>query len=279
MPIPSPLAVAPYDSWESIVQAARAKLNDMIASTSGDILTDTAPFTLPLLINAWREFQLYLTVLGHSRFKQRVVLYSFPPFASTDPSAVQQLSWAYFFDGTSYYSSAAVNVLPQDLILPLKIYERQSGLGLPFPNEPMGQALDGLPNRPYAQAHNGCWAWEEDAICLPGSQYTMDLLIYYAAYLPDPATVNTVPWYSTAIPLAPNQQCPIMRALTPMAYYLAAEVGSGRNDVDVQTLRDKAEDETKRVFNVEAKQKQRTTCSRKRFSSEIRPGGSYVGRF
>lgn len=331
MPVPPPSPVAPYDTWEMVLQAARGRLNDMIQSSAGDILTDTAPFTLPLVINAWRKFQTFLTQIGHSRFKQRTVLFGFPPFAATDPSSQTALSWTYYFDGVSFWAPPNVPVLPSDFILPLKIWERQSavlasstgfqgiwsstttyiagqsvsyqnsiwiaiqggtnhvpGIGsaywsqqvttYPFPHEPMEQALDGLRNKLYpTSGWNHEWEWREDAIYMPGSAWTMDLQIEYAAFLADPATVNGVPWYSTATPPATNQLVPIMRALSPLSYYLAAEVTDSRDDAD--SFSAKAEDETKQLFNVEAKQKQRTTTSRKRFSSTIRPGGMYAGRY
>jgi hypothetical protein len=227
---------------------------------------------------AWRKFQTYLSQLGHSRFKRRTVLFNLPKYAATDPSQQCALSWTYYFDGVSFYFPPASAVLPQDFILPLKIWERHSATGnnaIPFPSEPMGQALDGLPNRPYPQAWNGVWEWRDDAIYFPGSQYAMDLEVEYAAFLPDfnaalASAQGVANWYDCKVP--------IMRCLSPFSLYLCAEVSVGRADMDTATFKTEAEDETKQLFNIEAKQKQRTTTSRKRFSSQIRPSGNCAGR-
>jgi hypothetical protein len=303
----------------------------------GEILTDTAWFTQTMVIGAWRKFQTFLSQLGHSRNKARIVLFGCPPFAATDPSQQQALTWTYFFDGVSFWAPPSAPVLPADCILPLKIWERKSAVqfggpgwsglwsstatyqagngvaylgqaytaiasntnvppnsnagvwallnagasgpnAMPFPEEPMTQALDGLPNRPYpSQAWNGCWEWRDDGVYLPGSQWTMDFQIEYAKFLPDPATVNGIPWYSTQTPYQYNQLVPIMRCLSPLSLYLAAELGMGRDDIDVPTTLQQAEDETKQLFNVEARQKQRATCSRRGFSSQIRPNRSGYG--
>ena len=281
MPLPPPVLVAPYDTWEMVLELARTRLNDAIQSLGGDILTDTAVFTQTMTIGAWRKFQTFLAQIGHSRFKSRCVLLGFPAFAATDPSQQAALSWTYYFDGVSFWYPPQVSLLPADFILPLKIWERISAVGsnnpMPFPSEPMAQALDGLQNKRLVQSFNGEWEWREDAIYLPGSQYAMDLQLEYAAFLPDPATVNGVPWYSAATPYASNQLVPVMRCLSPLSLYLCAEVSVGRADLDTATFKTEAEDETKQLFNIEAKQKQRTTTSRCRFSAQLRP--SYSGRY
>jgi hypothetical protein len=275
-PLPPPAPVAPFDIWETALQLARTRLNDAIQSLGGEVLTDTNVFTQTMVIGAWRKFQTFLAQMGHSAFKNRCVLYNFPVYAATDPSVQTALSWTYYFDGVSFLYPPTVGLLPADCILPLKIWERMAAVGnnaVPFPDEPMGQALDGLPNR-RPQAWNTCWEWRNNALYFPGSIYSMDMQIEYASFLPDPATVNGVPWYSTATPYAANQQIPLMRALSPLSLYIAAECSVGRADLDTATFKTEAEDETKQVFNLEAKQKQRATTSRRRFSEQIRPGYS-----
>lgn len=278
MPLPTPNPVAPFDTWESVLELARTRLNDAIQSLGGDILTDNAVFTQTMVTGAWRKMQTFLAQMGHSAFKNRAVLYNFPVYAATDPSAQTALSWMYYFDGVSFWYPPSVGLLPPDLILPLKIWERMSATGsnnaMPFPSEPMSQALDGLPNR-RPQSWNECWEWRNNTLYLPGSLYAMDLQIEYASFLPDPATVNSVPWYSTATPYAANQLVPLMRCLSPLSLYLAAECSVGRADLDTATFKTEAEDETKQLFNLEAKQKQRSTTSRRRFSEQIRPSHSY----
>jgi len=247
-----------------VLNLARVRVNDAIASLGGDILTDLKPFSQVMYNAGWRKFQTFLTYLGHSRFKQSVVLLGFPVLANLDPATQVSLAWTGSFDGTSYYSSPA---LPQDLILPLKIWERVSGMSAAFHREPMYQALDGLESRQIAQAFQGEWEWREDAIWMPGSRQVEDFKIEYAAFLPDAVTSGATSWT--------QQPVPVMRALSPLANYVAAEVAAPRDDLDAGTFLQQAEDETRQLFSVEARQKQRTTTSRRGHSSAFRRPARY----
>lgn len=259
MPIPSPIPAAPYDIVESVLNLARVRVNDAMASLGGDILTDAQPFTRVMYNAAWRECQTFLAEIGHSRFKQNTVLLGFPVLANPDPATQVALAWSGSFDGTSFYISPA---LPSDFILPLKIWERVSGVSIAFPRDPMRQALDGLESRQVAQPFNGEWEWREDVIWMPGASQVVDFKIEYAAFLPDAVTTLTTNWT--------QQPVPVMRILSPLANYLAAEVSGPRADLDAGSFTQKAEDGLRKLFNVEARQKQRTTTSRKGFSSAFR---------
>ena len=262
--IPSPIPSAPYDIVESVLNLARVRVNDAMASIAGDVLTDVQPFTQAMYNAAWRKFQSFLTYLGHSRFKQSAVLLNFPVLANPDPATQVSLSWSGSFDGTSYYTSPA---LPQDLIIPLKIWERASGLSMAFHHHPMEQALDGLESRQVAHAFNGEWEWREDTIWMPGSMQAEDFKIEYAAYLPDAVTTGQTNWT--------QQPVPVMRSLSPLANYMAAEFSAPRADLDAGTFLTQAEDETRQIYSVEARQKQRTTTSRRGHSSAFRRSARY----
>ena len=51
------MPTAPYDMLSAVVNTARVRLNDAIASISGDILTDNAAFTGAAINAAWRRLQ------------------------------------------------------------------------------------------------------------------------------------------------------------------------------------------------------------------------------
>ena len=263
--LPPPTATAPYDEVSDVMNLVRTRVNDAIASLGGDVLTNVQPFTQVMANAGWRKFQSYLAYLGHPRFKQNVVLLAYPPMANTDPAIQPALSWSGSFDGTSYYVSPA---LPQDFILPLKMWERLNGRNMPF-GEPMQKALDGLCSRITPQAFQYEWEWREDSLYFPGSFNTLDFRIEYAAYLQDFVTQGSgqgqVLWY--------NQPVPLMRCLSPLANYIAAEVAAPREDLDAGTFLTQAEDETKQLFNLEVRSNQRTTTSRRGFS--VRHGRGY----
>jgi hypothetical protein len=258
VPFPQPV-VAPYDQLESVLQLGRTRMNDAIASINGDILTDSQPFTYTMIVAAWREFQAYLANLGYSRFKKPLLLTAFPPVANFDPASWTTLNWSGYFDGEALWVPPAVGVLPADWILPLRIWERQTGSNSQFDLAPMEMAVDVLPDcrkGPW----NRYWLWENDTLYMPGSLYSMDFRFEYAAYLPDfLADPDGV--------VLPNQAVPVMRARNPLAWYFCAEAAEGRDDVDKATFIANAEKDCRFIFNREVAMKQRRPVSRKCYSS------------
>jgi hypothetical protein len=233
-------------------------MNDSIASVGGDILTDQQPFTQTMVVGAWRAFQEYLANMGSVRFKKPLVLYGFPVVANLDPASWTALTWSNFFDGVSYWVPPQASVLPQDFILPLKMWERQTGTQSQFDLAPMTQAVEALPDcrkGPF----NAYWYWENDTLYMPGSLYSMDLRFEYAAYLPDFAANSD----GTVIGAQP---VPVMRALNPLAWYFCAEAAEGRDDVDKDSFIAKAERACRNNFNREVAMKQRRPVSRRCFS-------------
>ena len=236
-----------------VLDLARVRINDAIASISGDILTDTQPFTQSMANAAWQKLQKFLANLGYSRSKNRVVLSGFPVCGSIDPSDEAFLSWTTYFDGASFWVPPDVGLLPQDFILPLKIAERMNGSNQIF--FPMANCLDGLPGG-VKQPCNGFWNWRNDQIYMPGSQNVMDLQILYAAFLPDFVNLfDGTPWYTLPVP--------IMRSTSALANYIAAEASKPRADADAASFTADAEQDARLIFNVEVGMKQRVTTARR----------------
>lgn len=63
---------SPYDTLESVLTAARIRVNDAIKAIGGEILTDDAAFTIQTINNAWRRLQAVLAEAnaGGSRTKR-----------------------------------------------------------------------------------------------------------------------------------------------------------------------------------------------------------------
>jgi len=261
MPIPPPSITAPYDTLDSILNTTRIRMNDAIQSLGGEILADTQVYTQQMANDAWRKMQAFLANLGYSRLKNQFIGTAYPVVASTDPSSQTYLSWTNFFDGNSFYSSPSVVLIPQDFICPLRMWERQTGSNSSF--QPMTLAPDGLPDC-QKTAWNRFFEWREDAIYMPGSLYSMDLRVEYAAYLQDFITVGPVYWY--------QQPVPIMRCRSALANYIAAEASWARDDVDAQSFVDQAEMDCRLIFNNDVKMKQRHPVSRRPYGGR---GGSW----
>lgn len=161
------------------MQLARVMVNDMLRTTGGQILTDTAPFTIPLLNSATRRTQRYLANNGLlSNVVDNLILTPIVPVATQDPANQISISALNYNNGTQTFS---VPVLPADLLLPLSLAQRQTNSGAQF--SPMVPAKGPLMSRvpgPYF----GEWEWRGDALCMVGCTNTMDLRVRYEARLP-----------------------------------------------------------------------------------------------
>jgi hypothetical protein len=261
--IPPPLA--PYPNLEDILDLTRVKMNDAIASIGGDILTDIQPFTQVMANAGWRALQAFLANMGYSRFKKPLILPGMPIAANHDPASQCQLTWSYYFDGTSFFYPPDVNVFPQDFILPLRVWERLSNTQMSF--IPMEMAVDRLPDFRKV-GFNRFWLWENDTLYLPGSVFSMDLKFEYASFLPNFATSGTVQWF--------QQPVPVMRCEAALAFYICAEAAEPRNDLDGAPFILKAEQAARLIFNKEVSQKQRRAVSRQSYAGNYgRSGGGY----
>lgn len=245
-----------------ILDLARVRINDAIASLGGDILTNVQPFTQTMANGAWHTLQEFLANLGYSRVKKTVTLSGIPPTTNYDPGATVTLSWSGYFNGTGYQIPPDAPALPQDMILPLKLKERQSA-GLGFFG-PMTLALDGLPSTVKLPC-NGLWLWENDTIYMPGATNTTDIEMRYASYLPDFETQGDTEWYDLPVP--------IMRCENALAYYIASEAAAPRADLDAESFITKGDQASRLIFNKEVQQKQRTTATRRPYGR--RSGSNY----
>jgi len=167
-----------YPLLENVMQLARAGINDMLRATTGAILTDSAPFTVVYANAAIRRTQRYLANNGiASNIRDNVILSSIPPAVGADPQIQVYISPLGYFDGANMNSQPT---LPADLILPLEVWERQTGSGAQFIFMPQPQ--EGLESR-IPGSYFGQWEWREDRINMTGSTITEDLRLRYEASL------------------------------------------------------------------------------------------------
>lgn len=277
LPIPPPAnSLAPYDLVNDVLNTARVRLNDALENTyptSGKLLDNNQFFTLQAFNQGYRNLQEFLANLGFTRLRREIILQSIPPVATTDPSAQVYLSWTGYFNGVQTLgpeSDPPAPLLPSDLIIPLVLWERRSGSNAEFAG-PMSLFIDGLPT-PSKHGWNHLWEWREDAIYMPGGTDTMDIRIRYAAYLPDFVNEDGfgVQWY--------QQQVPIMRCMSALAWFLLAEVCNGRTDIqiDPQIFIGRGEADAKKIYNRESILKQRTNVRRQPRSGRARSGFDFL---
>jgi hypothetical protein len=262
----------PYQSANAILLAAKARLNEQLptlAAVSGKLVDNTQAFSQQIFNNAWRQLQNFLANLGYSRLTREVIVFALPAVQTSDPGIQAFINWTNYFDGVNFWNSP---VLPPDFTYPLKVWERWSGQNLPFPQEPMEMMLDGLPNLCPKQVYNCFCDWREDSLYLPGSLMTTDLRFRYVTLLPDiqdNTPVSGSRWF--------QQPVPIYNCLDAMAWYIVFEIANARiqqgDEVDVDGLRQRAENAARQIFNRDSRLRQRVTMTRQPLSGRGSGGG------
>jgi len=157
--------------------------------------------------------------------------------------------------------------LPQDLILPMRLWQRVTGQNAEF--SPIPQWLDGLFSMP-ATPYNQCWEWRGDAIYFTGANSALDIRVRYANFIGDFIEANGLPWY--------QQTVPVSRALDPLSLYVCSEVASSRPDLEMDTAAFYAAGlaAAKLIYNRDVRQKQRVNV--RRLSRSGRLEGNMYGQ-
>lgn len=264
-----------FDQANTILNAARVRVNDELKSlipTSGKILEATDAFTHQVFNNGYRRMQETLSNMGWTGTKAEIIVENLPLVATLDPASQCFINWFNFFDGVNFWDAPT---LPDNLVHPLKVWQRYTGQNMPFPKQEMECYLDGLPNWQKTNV-NGGWEWRENSIYLTGATQAIDLRILYVKYLPDIVDVGNDRWF--------RQQVPIARCQEPLSLFVAAEFASSRipsNEAEAaaqsgatKSFQDRAEIATKLIFNRDVKMKQRVNVSRIPRSGRGGMGGS-----
>lgn len=215
------MATAPYPALEEVVEAARIKLNDAIIP-GGEVLTDTESFTVDYVNLAWQKCQQYLVSLGLETLIDYVTITALAAAGTADAGIPVTLSWTGYNNGSG---TDATVVLPQNLIRPISLWERQNGGTGKFYT--MDEVLNGLPPIPKG-IYQGSWDWVADALRMIGATVATDILIRFMKYFADFVANSVTPFA--------NQPVPILRSLDTFSGYIAYEMASGRGDVDVASL-------------------------------------------
>jgi hypothetical protein len=173
------MPTTPYDQLETVANMARVRVNDAIVSIGGDILTDIQPFSGQMVNNAWRRMQEYLSDKGVASLDRETPLPSVPACTAADQGTRVYFNYITYYDGTSTQTAP---VLPQDLIVPLELFERVHGVTTNY--VPMDREYNALPTSPR-QPLNRLFQWRQETIYMPGATGLTDILMRYAGYLAD----------------------------------------------------------------------------------------------
>jgi len=223
-----------YPTVEGVLTFARAVINDQLRNNQGQILTDNASFTLDFVNMAVSECQEYLANNGvETQIVDNVILTPIPPTPNNDPNCQIFIGYNGYFDGTVQHVTP---VLPPDLIVPLRVWQRQTGSGQQF--YPVEPAKDGL--RSYMPGSTfGPWEWRQGAIYMVGCTQTQDLRIRYEQSLIDLTTSTGFSQQTIFIPQS-------RRAL---GYLVAKNYAISRGSAQVQMVQQWAEDAMNQIIN------------------------------
>lgn len=164
------VAEFPYPSAEAVMNRARAYVNDSFQGGAGRILTDSAAFSIEYLNGALENLQDEMRDYGILTLVQDgLILTPILPIAQIDPSIQVAISYTGYFNGTLNYPTP---VLPQNMITPLRLWERLTGSNNDF--VPMRQVADGLASTWQGNDLNS-WEWRTDQIVMPGALTTRDI--------------------------------------------------------------------------------------------------------
>ncbi len=234
MPIPPPIATVPFDTVDWAMNSARTKLNDCPLSLAGNLLADTQPYAQQFAWDGWRQFQRDLAEAGDPACTNEFLSQNLPVVASIDPYVQVYLGQANYFDGTSYYSSPVVNLLPADCIMPLHIEERLGGTTQLFTR--MVPCDNGVPRGPKT-TYLRYWEWRSagpgngNAIWMPGATVLRDIFVRYASFLPDfqnNTPIASTPWY--------GQPLPMLRVADVLGFYIAAAFAYSRGSEQAKAV-------------------------------------------
>ncbi len=182
-------------------------LNDSEVA-GGDIITAANPYSFELVNAGYERVQLELAKVGVEVALSDAWLIGLPTMPINDPEGRMIVDDT----GTSItYPNGVGNVLPAlpqlptDLIVPLTLWERQSGTSNPL-GDPMRQPNSGLTS--YSQGtYLDEWEWKNDGIRFRGSTQSQDVKIEYEKHLPKIA--------------APTDPLPIRGVVNAAAYQCA----------------------------------------------------------
>jgi hypothetical protein len=225
---------ASFDTVDWAMNSARTKLNDCPLALSGNLLSDAQPYSQQFANDGWRQFQRDLAQAGDPAQTSEFLIPGFPVVANIDPYTLVYVSQSNVWDGNSFYQPPAYNVLPADLICPLRCEERMAGSMSRF--NYMEPCDNGIP-RGVKTPRLNFWEWRSagpgngNAIYMDGATISRDLLVRYASFLPDFANNTPIlgtPWY--------QQPIPMLRCADILGFYIAGAFSFSRGSEQAKAV-------------------------------------------
>ncbi|HUJ40844.1 MAG TPA: hypothetical protein VLW54_09880 [Candidatus Acidoferrales bacterium] len=166
-----------YGTASGVLSLVRSLLDDAAVST-GDVFTDSV--LIPFVNSAYHQVQFEMANSGIETFVKDNVVLTVPAVTGVDPSIQVVCN-----DTQNQMTTVAPTPqLPTDMLVPVRLWERQTGSSEPF--LPMYQRKDGLPSETQ-QERLRYWEWRTDGIIFLGATQSNDIRLRYESVLPDVA--------------------------------------------------------------------------------------------
>jgi len=247
-----PTLTGPYASVESVLYIIRAAINDMgtVTGSAGNLFSDIQPYTFVLLNAAYRELFVILRKNGWETAKKEIILQAIPAVSSPDPGIQVFVGFDGSNNGTA---NSAEPALPVDLIIPTRLWERQTGTITEF--LPMSPVMDSLPSLQQTSFLK-FWQWRQnDGLFFVGSTLSMDVRLQYAA------TPNVL--------AGADDQVKIIGGENALAYMTAGLFAFSRGSQQSEACLDLADRFIGDLLAPVQQQKQRSNYRRRPYGSSI----------
>lgn len=244
-----------YVTVETVTTLIRAIANDMIYSSAGEILTDTANFMLPLLNDALEWFENEVNNRGVETFEKETVLTPITPIGVNDPGTQVNVS------DTGYFNGVGMSIVPQvppDLLVPTFMWERQTGSTELWVE--MEERPDGLPSV-VQSLRLRLWEWRQDALYMPGATQTNDLRLRY--------TGSHAPFVSV------NDTLYFRGATGALAYYMVSSYMGSKDPQAASAAEARARERVTQICTRSSHMKQREAVTRRSYGNPRR-GWSFI---
>src|SRR6185312_1373116 len=134
------------------------------------------PYSFVLLNASYRELFAILRKNGWETAKKEIILASVPEMTVLDPGLQVQVNFDGSNNGSGNFGSP---FLPPDLIVPLRLWERQSGTVNCY--VPMDPVMDSLPSVQQG-SYLKFWQWRQnDGLYFCGATQNIDVRMEYAS--------------------------------------------------------------------------------------------------
>jgi hypothetical protein len=273
MPVVGSQTSQNYPTLDAILNLVRALANDSFAGNTGtpgegQVLTDLYQASTsynPQVLNAFNSairemYRKLRNVKAKALIRDNYILTALPPVngplgaSMPDPTVQTYLTFAYYFDGSVQQTAFT---LPTDLLMPLRMWERQSGVTDPL--VPMTEATNGLDASDQTDELRE-WEWREGRINFHGALIARDVRLKYLCFLPQFFPSNPV-----ASGYFVNTQIPIFDCEETVAWLTLKNLTTGLNPAMMQFCKAEATEALYDLKNAEVRRMQSTDYHRTEF--------------